>query len=78
MFENGRWPKNKFNHKQFKVKLIIFLKMEDDLNFWGKGRRPQFFWKWIQPQKNNVIKTFESKNDGCGTATGNLVHNIKS
>ena len=21
----------------------IFLKMEDDLNFWGNGRRPQFF-----------------------------------
>ena len=24
----------------------IFLKMEDDLNFFENGRRPQFFWKW--------------------------------
>ena len=24
----------------------IFLKMEDDLNIFENGRRPQYFWKW--------------------------------
>ena len=39
--------------------------MEDDLNFFDKGRRPQ---KTMQP------KTSKSKNNGCGTAPGNLVY----
>ena len=38
--------------------------MENDLNFLFKGRRPP---KIIQP------KTIKSKNNGCGTAPGNLV-----
>ena len=31
--------------KQLKVKTIIFLKKEDDLNIFENGRRPQFFLK---------------------------------
>jgi hypothetical protein len=29
----------------------IFLKMEDDLNYFKKGRRPYFFWKWKTTSK---------------------------
>ena len=29
----------------------IFLKMEDDLNYFEKGRRPQFFFKWKMTSK---------------------------
>ena len=32
------------------IKIIIFLKMEDDLNILAKGRRPQFFENGRQPQ----------------------------
>ena len=38
--------------------------MEEDPNFWDRGRRPQ---KIMQP------KTIKSKKNGCGTAPGNLV-----
>ena len=50
-----------------KSKNKIFLKLEDDPNFFEKERRPQFF------EKNNATKTIKSKNNGCGTALGNLV-----
>ena len=53
--------------KTMKSKNKIFLKLEDDPNFFEKGRRPQFF------EKNNSTKTIKSKNNGCGTAPGNLV-----
>ena len=43
---------------------LIFLKKEDNLNFLENVRRPQ---KKMQP------KTIKSKNNGCGTAPGNLV-----
>ena len=59
--------------KLLKVKTIIFLKMEDDLNFFEKGRRPQFFLNGRRPQKNNQPKTIKSKNNSCGTAPGNLL-----
>jgi hypothetical protein len=39
--------------------LKTFLKMEDDLNI---------FWKW------NTTLIFWERNNGCGTATGNLVY----
>jgi hypothetical protein len=42
--------------KQLKVKTIIFLKMEDDLIFYEKGRQPNFFLNGRQPQKNNATK----------------------
>jgi hypothetical protein len=42
---------------------ILFLK-EDDLNFFENGKRPKTI---MQP------KTIKSKNNGCGTALGNLV-----
>jgi hypothetical protein len=40
--------------------------MEDDLNFFEKAR----------PQKKMQPKTITSKNNGCGTAPGNLVIQI--
>ena len=47
--------------------------MEDDLNFF-KGRRPQFFSKWKTTSKKIMQpKTIKTKNNGCGTAPGNLV-----
>ena len=49
--------------------------MEDDLNFFEKGRRPQFFGKCKTTSKKIMQpKTIKSKNNGCGTAPGNLVH----
>ena len=35
--------KNNNATKNNKSKTIIFLKMEDDLNYFEKGRQPQFF-----------------------------------
>ena len=48
--------------------------MEDDLNLFEKGRRPNFFENRRRPQKKIMQpKTIKSKNNGCGTAPGNLV-----
>ena len=48
--------------------------MEDDLNFFEKGRRPNFLENVRQPQKQIMQPTtIKSKNNGCGTAPGNLV-----
>ena len=55
--------------------------MEDD-PFLENGRWPSFFLEWKttyiffnerQPKKDNVIKIIKSKNNGYGTAPGNLV-----
>ena len=43
----------------------VFLKMEDDLNFWDNLKK-------IIQQKAIKIKT-KNKSNGCGTAPGNLV-----
>ena len=37
------------------------------------GRQPQVIEKWKQPQKKMQPKTIKSKDNGCGTAPGNLV-----
>jgi hypothetical protein len=42
--------------------------MEDNLNFFFKERRPQ--------NKIMQTKTIKIKNNGCGTAPGNLVESI--
>ena len=47
--------------------------MEDDLNLFEKGRRPNFFENRRRPKKKMQPKTIKSKNNGCGTAPGNLV-----
>ena len=47
--------------------------MEDDLNLFEKGRRHNFFENGRRPQKKMQPKTIKSKNNGCGTAPGNLV-----
>ena len=48
--------------------------MEDDLNLFEKGRRPNFFEKSKTTSKKIMQpKTIKSKNNGCGTAPGNLV-----
>ena len=56
--------------------------MTDDLNILlnGRrlnkilnGRRPQFFQKEDDLKKIMQPKTIKSKNNGCGTAPGNLV-----
>jgi hypothetical protein len=41
--------------------------MEDDLMFYEKWRQPH-----LKKMEDN-LKTFESKNNGCGTVPGNLV-----
>jgi hypothetical protein len=41
--------------------------------FFEKGRRPQFFGKCKTSKKIMQPKTIKSKNNGCGTAPGNLV-----
>jgi hypothetical protein len=33
--------------------------MEDDLNYFEKGRQPQFFLNGKLPQKNNATKNIE-------------------
>jgi hypothetical protein len=44
--ENGKRPQeNKTTKDKQKLKTIVFLKLEDDLNFFEKGRCPYFFWK---------------------------------
>ena len=51
--------------------------MEDDLNVFEKGRRPNFFFKLKTTSKKIMqLKTIKSKNNGCGTAPGNLVITI--
>ena len=51
--------------------------MEDDLNLFEKGRRPNFFENRRRPQQKKIQpKTIKSKNNGCGTAPGNLVCNF--
>ena len=47
--------------------------MEDNLNLFEKGRRPNFFENRRRLQKKMQQKTIKSKNNGCGTAPGNLV-----
>jgi hypothetical protein len=49
--------------------------MEDNLNFFEKGRRPHFFGKIVRQPQNKIMqpKTIKSKNNCCGTAPGNLV-----
>ena len=48
--------------------------MEDDLNLFEKGRRPNFFWKSKTTSKKIMQpQTIKTKNNGCGTAPGNLV-----
>ena len=69
----------------------FFLKMEDDLIFFWNGRRPQiFFENWRRPQffenvrqppfflkmGDDLNKNNATKNNGCGTAPGNLVNSI--
>ena len=50
--------------KTIKVKIILFLKMEDNLHFF-----------LIEGDLNKIMqpKTIKCKNNGCGTAPGNLV-----
>ena len=57
--------------KTIRSKNNYFLKMEDDLTFFEKGRQPNFFWKYIMQ-----LKTIQSKIKDCGTAPGNLVFQI--
>ena len=48
--------------------------MEHNLNLFVKGRPPNFFENRRGPQKKIMQpKTIKSKNNGCGTAPGNLV-----
>ena len=59
-------------------KTSIFLKMEDNLNFFEKGRRPQFLRKCKTTSKKIIQpKTIKSQNNGCGTAPSNLVNIYK-
>jgi hypothetical protein len=47
--------------------------------FFGKGRRHIYFWKMEDDLKKIMQpKSIESKNNGCGTAPGNLVFKIFS
>ena len=44
-------------------------------NIFENGRRPKFFLeKEDDLKKNKATKNNKSKNNGCGTAPGNLVH----
>jgi hypothetical protein len=44
----------------------------------GKGRRPPFLLKIeVDLKKSNATKNNKSKNNGCGTALGNLVNEYK-
>ena len=47
--------------------------MEDDLNLFEKGRRPNFLKIEDDLKKKMQPKKIKSKNNGCGTAPGNLV-----
>jgi hypothetical protein len=40
---------NSATQKHLKVKTITFLKMEDNLNIFFKGRQPQFFFNGRRP-----------------------------
>ena len=53
--------------------------MEDELNCFEKGRRPQFLGKCKTTSKKIIQqKTIKSKNNGCGTAPSNLVFIINN
>ena len=59
-FENGRQNQ-------------IFLKMEDDLNFFLKEDTMIFFKMEDNLNKKMLPKIIKSKNNDCGSAPGNLV-----
>ena len=47
--------------------------------FFENGRQPQFFVNGRRPQQKIMQpKTIKSKDNGCGTAPGNLVGNLYS
>ena len=48
--------------------------MEDDLNLFERGRRLNIFKNETNLKKIMQPKTIKSKDNGCGTAPGNLVH----
>jgi hypothetical protein len=52
------------------------MKMEDDLNFLEKRDNLNFFENGSQPKKIMQPKTIKSKNNGCGTAPGNLFYSF--
>ena len=62
-------------NKNLNLKTIIFLKMEDDLNLFEKGRHPNFFENRRQTQKNNATKTIKSKNNNILIKKDNLKKN---
>jgi hypothetical protein len=55
---------------------LNFLQLEDDLNFFEKEENLNF-WKMEDDLKKIMHrKTIKSKNNGCGTAPGNLVFSL--
>ena len=52
--------------------------MEDDLNFFKWKTTPIYLEMEDNLKKIIHPKTIKSKNNGCGTAPGNLVNNILS